>query len=177
MLVLDERGIAHRTSLAGPGFVDVLAPGVDIDAADIDGARSPSDGTSPAAALNAGAVALIRSAYPGLTPGQVEKALETTASHYSAGHDPETGFGEIDAAAALNASRGMAPGEMVPAATVYTGPEHFGPGDDGTPRATHVPFDWEYVAIAMVGIVPGALMVVFGIRLFRGSRARRRAMS
>ncbi|GAA1287566.1 type VII secretion-associated serine protease mycosin [Pseudonocardia aurantiaca] len=158
-------------------YVDVLAPGVDINAADINGGRSPGKGTSPAAALTAGAAALIRSAYPGLSAGQVEKALETTASHYSAGHDPETGYGQIDAAAALNAASGMTPGEMIPAATIYTGPEHFGPGDDGTPRATHVPFDWEYVAIAMVGIVPGALMILFGIRLFRGSRARRRAMT
>jgi hypothetical protein len=158
-------------------YVDVLAPGVDIDAADINGGRSPGKGTSPAAALTAGAAALIRSAYPGLSAGQVEKALETSASHYSAGHDPQTGYGEIDAAAALNAARGMAPGEMIPAATGYTGPEHFGPGDDGTPRATHVPFNWEYVAIAMVGIVLGAMMILFGIRLFRGSRARRRAMT
>jgi hypothetical protein len=39
-----------------------------------------------------------------------------------------------------------------------------------------VPFDWEDVGLAMVGVVPGALMLAVGIILFRsGGRARRRA--
>ena len=70
----------------------------------------------------------------------------------------------------------MTPEEVVPAATVYSGPEHFGPGDDGTPKAKHAPFDWSYVGLAMIGVVPGALMLAVGIILFRtGGRARRRA--
>jgi subtilisin family serine protease len=157
-------------------YVDVLAPGVGINGADIDGGRSPGDGTSPAGALVAGTAALIRSAHPDLTPRQVEEALEETASHYSAGHDPETGFGEIDAAAALKAAGKMTPEEVVPAATVYSGPEHIGPGDDGTPKVKHAALDWSYVGLAMIGVVPGVLMLAVGIILFRtGGRARRRA--
>ena len=91
----EENGVSYPAALTGvigvgastPGgaraefsqvhnYVDVLAPGVGINAADIDGGRSPGDGTSPAGALVAGAAALIRSAHPDLTPRQVEEALE-----------------------------------------------------------------------------------------------------
>ena len=105
---------------AGPGgaraaFSDrnssvvLSAPGVDIIGAGPGGSYLQATGTSPAAAFVAGVAALIRSAYPRLSPAQVEQALITSAQHRPAGlYSPATGFGEVDAAAALRAAGRLA---------------------------------------------------------------------
>jgi subtilisin family serine protease len=89
--------------------VQVAAPGVRVPAQGRDGRYWLVSGTSPACALTAGVVALVRSKYPTLTPPLVRKALTTTASHRPpGGYDDQVGFGTVDAAAALTAAGRLA---------------------------------------------------------------------
>lgn len=87
--------------------VVISAPGVAVVGAAPGGGYLQGDGTSPAAALVTGVVALILSRYPSLSPALVEHALVTTTTHRpSGGYSPAVGFGEVDAPAALaSASR------------------------------------------------------------------------
>jgi subtilisin family serine protease len=85
--------------------VSVAAPGVEVPAQGRDGQYWLVSGTSPACALTAGVAALIRSAYPSLTPDMVRRAITSTTRRRPAhGYDEEVGFGTVDAAAALNAA-------------------------------------------------------------------------
>jgi subtilisin family serine protease len=105
---------------AGPGgqrasFSDrnssvvVSAPGVSIDGDGPGGQFITADGTSPASAFVAGVAALVRSAYPHLTPVQVMQAIVTsTAMRPPGGYSPGVGFGEVNAAGALTAAGQLA---------------------------------------------------------------------
>jgi subtilisin family serine protease len=85
--------------------VSVAAPGVEVPAQGRDGQYWLVSGTSPACALTAGVAALIKAAYPSLTPEMVRRAITTTTRHRPAhGYNDEVGFGTVDAAAALNAA-------------------------------------------------------------------------
>ncbi len=87
--------------ISAPG-VNVLGVGPHDDYAD-------GEGTSPAAAIVSGVVALVRSRYPGLSPALIEQALITsTTLRPSGGYSPSTGFGEVNAAAALAAAARLA---------------------------------------------------------------------
>jgi subtilisin family serine protease len=89
--------------------VIVSAPGVDVVGAGPGGQYIAGDGTSPSAALVSGVAALILARYPGLLPSVVEQAIIRTTSHRpAAGYSMDTGFGEVDAAAALAAAAGYA---------------------------------------------------------------------
>jgi hypothetical protein len=64
----------------------------------------------------AAAAALIDAAHPGLTPDQVEQALESTAVDLgSAGKDNDYGYGRIDAAAAVAAAAAIGDPSTTPA--------------------------------------------------------------
>jgi hypothetical protein len=152
-------------------YVDVAAPGVEIYAADIHGGRKKIQGTSPAGALAAGVAALIKSKYPDLAPRQVEKLLEKTASTYANGYNPQTGYGVINAEAALKAAADLKPeSAVVPVGATGAG-GHFGPGDDGTPRFTKQKLDTSYLVIggvfggiALLGIAIGLMLFIMGRR-------------
>jgi type VII secretion-associated serine protease mycosin len=89
--------------------VVISAPGVDVIGAGPDGEYIDAAGTSPAAAFVSGVAALILSQYPGLSPALVEQALITSASHQpTGGYSVDVGFGEVDAAAAINAAATLA---------------------------------------------------------------------
>ena len=91
---------------------DLVAPGVAVLSADgdltSDGAQYQRlTGTSMAAAFVSGAAALLRSAYPGLAPAQLQALLRATASRtlpgsdtapggYDPGWTPGGGFGALD---------------------------------------------------------------------------------
>jgi hypothetical protein len=82
--------------------VQVAAPGVGVPAQGRGSRYWIISGTSPACALTAGVVALIRSKYPRLTAPQVRRAIIwSTTNRPPAGYDDEVGFGAVDAAAAL----------------------------------------------------------------------------
>ncbi len=83
--------------------MDVCAPGVLIHTTALGGGYTTTfNGTSSACPHVAGVAALILSADPSLTPTEVELILEASARDIgSAGFDNETGWGRIDAEAAL----------------------------------------------------------------------------
>jgi subtilisin family serine protease len=106
-------------------YVDVAAPGVNDPVVTENGTAALGSGTSEATALTAGVVALILSKAPRLAPWQVAQALEGTASHPHA-WNPKTGYGVINASAAVRAAEAMKPASSVQAVVPYTGPSYFG---------------------------------------------------
>ncbi|WP_163743532.1 type VII secretion-associated serine protease mycosin [Mycolicibacterium madagascariense] len=110
---VDHAGRPSAFTMAGP-WVDVAAPGeavvslnpsgeglIDADP-ETDG-RQPISGTSYAAAIVSGIVALVRSVAPELTARQVMRRICDTAHHPTAGWDPLSGHGTVDALAAVSA--------------------------------------------------------------------------
>jgi hypothetical protein len=78
--------------------VQVAAPGKGVPAQGRNGLYYTVDGTSPACALVAGVVALIKSKYPTISPALVTQALTATAQQTPSGsYDVHTGFGIVDA--------------------------------------------------------------------------------
>jgi subtilisin family serine protease len=106
--------------------VKVAAPGQSVPAQGRDGLYWTVDGTSPACALVAGVAALIESRYPVITPDLVTEALTSTASNGSSGYNPRTGFGTVDAGAALRAAGKLLAEHQ--AASPVAAPAHFGGG-------------------------------------------------
>lgn len=114
-------------------YATVSAPGVGIVIADPDRSYYEGWGTSAAAAFVSGAVALVRATHPDLSPAQIKKLLEDTASASPrGGRDDSRGFGLVDPVAALQAADGMSP-EPVRPAPVAAGSPYFGPGPDPVP--------------------------------------------
>ena len=106
----------HRTpsgfSLHGP-WVDVAAPGENVVSLDPDGegvidamptpaGQASMSGTSYAAPVVAGMVALVRSRFPRLSARQVMTRVETTAHHPAEGWNAIIGNGIVDPVAALS---------------------------------------------------------------------------
>lgn len=121
-------GAPSAFSLAGP-WVDVAAPGEHVVSLDPDGdglvdaldtARggTPIAGTSYAAPVVSGIVALVRSRWPHLTARQVMGRIEDTAHRPSAGWNPVVGRGVVDVVAAVS---GGAPADAAkhPARSVH----------------------------------------------------------
>ncbi|MEU7629911.1 S8 family serine peptidase [Nocardia sp. NPDC049220] len=159
-------------------YVDVAAPGVGINEAETStNGRAPVDGTSCSGALTAGVAALILAKYPELAPRQVEQLLQSTASTYGQGHNPLTGYGVINAEAALRGAASLRPESPALAVGKEGAGVHFGPGDDGTPRNINYGMNSEDLAIGGVAGVLGLLFVGVGWLLFRrGRRAQRQWM-
>ncbi len=146
----------------------ISAPGVKIVGAGPGGQYIQASGTSPASAFVAGVAALIRAAHPRLSPALVAQALITSARHQpAADYSPSTGFGEVDAVAAMRAasrltstrpSTGLAPsGHFAPAA--------------GPIQVTHR----DTARIGAYGAVAAAGVLGFlAATLFLGARARGR---
>jgi subtilisin family serine protease len=106
--------------------VVVCAPGVRVAGDGPGGSFVSGSGTSPASAFVAGVAALIRSKYPRLSPGLVTQAIVTSARRRPpGGYSPSTGFGEVDAAAALAAAGRLAAGRPTSGMNASA---HFGGG-------------------------------------------------
>jgi hypothetical protein len=141
--------------------VQVAAPGVDIPAEGRDGQYWLVSGTSPACALVAGVAALIKSRYPGLSPVLVDQVLTSTA-HAGAGngYNAKTGFGTVDATAALAAAGNLAserPGKSPEATSA-----HFGggpaaiPPDPVTPRSGRQVIVFSLLGLVALGLAIGS---------------------
>jgi subtilisin family serine protease len=113
--------------------VRIAAPGKGVPAEGRNGLYYTVDGTSPACALVAGVAALIESRYKGISPAQVTQALTTSARHPKGGYDVLTGFGIVNAGAALTAA-----GQLMtekPAGSQVAASTHFGGGTAAVPAA------------------------------------------
>lgn len=104
-------GTPSSFTLAGP-WVDVAGPGERVVSLDRDGdgfvattptasGEKPLAGTSYAAPVVTGVVALLRSRSPQLTAREVMRRIEDTARHPAAGWDPLVGHGVVDVLAAV----------------------------------------------------------------------------
>ncbi|MFG2037368.1 type VII secretion-associated serine protease mycosin [Dactylosporangium sp. NPDC048998] len=100
---VDQQGRVSSASVTGPEVL-LSAPGVDIMSTDIEGNHRQTSGTSDAAAIVAGAAALVRAKYPQLSAQDVIRRLTYTAQDAGApGRDPEYGYGILDLVKALTA--------------------------------------------------------------------------
>ncbi|MET8825302.1 type VII secretion-associated serine protease mycosin [Streptomyces sp. NPDC004610] len=140
-------------------YATVSAPGVDVVIADPDRKYYEGWGTSAAAAFVSGAVALVKSAHPGLTPAQIKKLLEDTARDAPVdGRDDSRGFGFVDPAAAITEAAGLQPENLRAAAY---GDEYFGPGPD-RPDDTDPAGGWATpLAVGTGAALLGAAVVIW----------------
>ncbi|MEU6717702.1 S8 family serine peptidase [Nonomuraea sp. NPDC046802] len=140
----------------------VSAPGVGVPVVKRKSGYEVSEGTSSAAALVSGVAALVKSRYPGLPPEQVAQALAASArGRPAAGYDDQTGYGVVDAAAALNAAERLAGAQR----SVAPGQQHFGKGEDSpvpTPPGPDPWRMWLYGGGVLVALVMfcGAIMLL-----------------
>ena len=143
--------------------VRVAAPGQAVPAQGRDGLYWTVDGTSPACALVAGVAALIESRYPVITPAQVTEALTSTASKGS-DYNPRTGFGTVDAGAAL-----LAAGKLLAvhqAASPVAASAHFGGGTAAVPAAPVSPRGaGDLVLFSVLALLALALTLAAALRL------------
>jgi serine protease AprX len=121
--------VAEFSSRAGSGrSVDLVAPGasiaglrstgsyIDVNhpeglvSGDTSGRLFRGSGTSQAAAVTSGAVALLLQAYPNLTPDQVKAVLKQTARPIT-GSTTDQGAGQIDVSKALNDAKKVGKGK------------------------------------------------------------------
>jgi subtilisin family serine protease len=116
--------------------VQVVAPGSRVPAQGRDGNYWLVSGTSPACALTAGVVALIKSKYPQLADQAVISAITsstTRSSRPAGGYDDTVGFGEVNAGAALAAAARLARPAREVSSVASTA--HFGGGVAAIPAA------------------------------------------
>ncbi|MGH3957428.1 type VII secretion-associated serine protease mycosin [Mycobacterium sp.] len=140
---VNAQGAPSTFTLAGP-WVDVAAPGEAVVSLSLSGDgmvnalggkgdSTPLSGTSYAAPVVSGLVALVRSRFSTLTPRQVMQRIEATAHHPPAGWDPFVGNGVVDmpAAVSTDALAGPAPGPPGTAVPITPAPSAAAPPDRG----------------------------------------------
>jgi membrane-anchored mycosin MYCP len=121
---VDHDGRPSAFTMAGP-WVDVAAPGEAVVSLSPDGdgvidaipgaaEPQPISGTSYAAPVVTAIAALVRAVSPELTARQVMRRIEDTAHHPSAGWDPMSGHGIVDALAAVSAGGTLTPPPSTP---------------------------------------------------------------
>jgi hypothetical protein len=171
---VDSTG-AQASFSSGNLSVQVAAPGKGVPAQGRNGLYYTVDGTSPACALVAGVAALLKSRYPTISPALVAEALTATAQQTpSGGYDVNTGFGIVDADAALvkagHLMKERPEGPQVPLAS------HFGGGPAAVPAAPVTPRgDGQrvlFMVLALASLVV-ALAGLAGVIKTRGPRGER----
>ncbi|MEV7871935.1 type VII secretion-associated serine protease mycosin [Streptomyces sp. NPDC088124] len=163
---VDEYG-THASFSTRRWYATVSAPGVDVVIADPDRRYYEGWGTSAAAAFVSGAVALIRSAYPDLTPAQIKKLVADTARDAPAsGRDDARGYGFIDPAAALDAGAKLARTDLGSRSAGF-GKQYFGSGP-AVARENPDPAAW----LAPAAGATGAVLLAGAVLLWRGSGRR-----
>jgi type VII secretion-associated serine protease mycosin len=164
----------RRASFSEQNAAVVLsAPGVDVIGAGPNDEYIEGDGTSPAAALVSGVAALIRSRYPGLSPALVEQALISgTARRPSGGYSTSTGFGEVDAVAALRTAARLAaakPAAVLAPAARFGGSQSLAPIPVTQRDAAGITS--YYAAAAGGGLVAVAALALIPVLASRSRRA------
>lgn len=99
---VDTEGNGKADFSTANEFVDLIAPGVNVPVAQMDGTYTEKNGTSFSAAYISGAAAKLMTEYPDLTALQVEQILLASSCDLAApGRDHETGWGVLDVENAL----------------------------------------------------------------------------
>lgn len=159
-------------------YAAVSAPGVDVVIADPDRHYYEGWGTSTASAYVSGTAALIRSAYPKLSPAQIKEVLEdTTRDNPSGGRSDAVGTGLIDPAAALTAAARLKPEGPTPTPSGYA-ERYFGAGPSAARLATAQESPGglgDGIAIAFA--VAGCVLTVLAAGLLRRGRRPVRSRS
>ncbi|MEV4429160.1 type VII secretion-associated serine protease mycosin [Streptomyces sp. NPDC053792] len=161
-----DRYGTHASFSTRRWYATVSAPGDDIVIADPDRRYYEGWGTSAAAAFVSGAVALVRSAHPDLTPAQVKRLLiDTARNRPKGGRSDAKGYGTVDPAAAIAAGGKIKGGDPKNTATGYQG-RYFGPGPLAAPEESR-PFG----LLAPVAGGLGALLLLTAVMVRRAHRA------
>ncbi|GAA3369398.1 type VII secretion-associated serine protease mycosin [Streptomyces sannanensis] len=143
-----DRYGTHASFSTRRWYATVSAPGVDVVIAAPDRKYYEGWGTSAASAFVSGAVALVRSAHPGLTPAQIKQLLADTArDNPKGGRDDARGHGMVDPAAAI---RSAAKARPTAAARAGYDKQYFGRGPD-EPRDAGGGPDWPVRLAAATG--------------------------
>jgi type VII secretion-associated serine protease mycosin len=151
--------------------VVISAPGVSVVGDGPGSSYLIGSGTSPASAFVAGVAALIRSKYPNLAPVQVMQSIVGSARRRPAGgYSTSTGFGEVDAAAALTAAGQLVTGSGRPAGMAASA--HFGGGPAGPIAVIHRDSGL-IITLAAVGAA-GAVGFAVSLAMFIIALRRRR---
>jgi subtilisin family serine protease len=150
--------------------VQVAAPGLRVPAQGRNGLYYYVTGTSPACALTAGVVALIKAAYPNLSDWQVISAITsstTPSSRPPGGYDQQIGFGIVNAADALTAARHLA--QAAPPAPGLQTAAHFGGGAAAIPAAPVAPRgSTALILYCLLGVACLGLVAVSASKLLGG---------
>ena len=152
--------------------VQVAAPGFDVPAQGRDGQYWLVSGTSPACAVVAGVAALIKARYPALAPSLVLRAITSTARSAAPGsYSTRTGFGAVDAAAALRAAGQLA--RQRPGKSPVAVSDHFGAGSVAAPEPVAPRGPGALLWFCLLALVSLAVAAASGRRVL----ARRRALA
>jgi subtilisin family serine protease len=160
---VDRHGSHLADSVSGPAVL-LAAPGEDILSPSPNGGYIKGTGTSDAAAIIAGAAALVRSKYPNLSAAEVIHRLTSTAVDKGApGRDPQYGYGVINIVAALTAD--------VPPLSASTSPTTSGADQPANhdSRAAQRPAK-EAPIVALVIVVTVVVLAAFAIVGWRLAR-------
>jgi hypothetical protein len=115
--------------------------------------------------------ALIRARYPRLTPVQVELAMTSSATHRPrGGYSPGTGFGEVDASAALAAAGRLAAAPARPG--LAANGQFARPGPIQVAHRNVARITGYVVAAAVFVLAFLALVAVLAVRIRRLRRSR-----
>ncbi|GAA4146726.1 hypothetical protein GCM10022251_08620 [Phytohabitans flavus] len=153
---VDRQGNHAEVSVTGEQL-DIVAPGVDIYSTSYKGLYRKGTGTSDAAAIVAGAVALVRSKYPDLSAEEVVHRLTATATDKGPpGRDEQYGYGVLNLVAALTAD--VPPlGSVAPTPNSTTA-DAAPPGEPGRSNTGGI------LAALLAAAAVGVAAVFFGMR-------------
>ena len=156
--------------------VHVVAPGVDVPAQGRDGQYWQVSGTSPACALVAGVIALIKARYPNLPAALTDEAVvSTTGDRPAGGYDGSVGFGMVDAAAALGKAKILSADLLVapsPGDVLGAG-EHYGGGASRVAAPPVRPRGvWPLAGFGLLGGISLALIAAAVARITHVRRAK-----
>jgi len=151
--------------------VKVAAPGKKVPAQGRSGQYYTVDGTSPACALVAGVAALIKAAYPTISPALLTDALTSTAKHPAGGYDVLTGFGIVNAGDALTRAGQLMKEHPEKSQVPLTA--HFGGGTAAQPAAPVGPRGaGGLIGYLVLLAVSGLAVLCGGVVLLLSRRAR-----
>ena len=169
----DQLGQRAATSVEG-NSLSIAAPSTGIVSTGVNHTYISSDGTSNAAAIVAGAAALVRSRFPNLSASQVVDRLTATAIDKGPpGHDDEYGYGLLNIDAALTAELPSAtPSVSAPSNTSASLPAPRSSAPSSAVAASPESDSTTTIVIVVIAIV-FAMTVGAGLVVRRRARPRR----